>query len=80
MFCCQTPGPSGTWQTPLQVSGSETTGTAIGGDIKTNANGDVFAFLPDTGSRNLFVAKSTNGGVSFANDLTLSIVDIIVLH
>ncbi len=58
-------GPTGSWQTPVQVSGSETTGTAIGGDIKTNSSGDVFAFFPDTGSRRLNVAKSTNGGVSF---------------
>ncbi|HEY0557188.1 MAG TPA: hypothetical protein VGG20_23235, partial [Thermoanaerobaculia bacterium] len=58
-------GPTGSWQTPVQVSGSETTGTAIGSDIKTNANGDVFGFYPDTGSRGLYVVKSTNGGVSF---------------
>jgi len=37
-------GPTGAWQTPLRVSGVETTGTAIGGDIKTNAFGEVFAF------------------------------------
>jgi hypothetical protein len=58
-------GPAGAWQTPIQVSGSETTGTGIGGDIKTNSFGDVFAFWPDTGSKNLYVAKSTNGGGSF---------------
>ncbi len=58
-------GPTGSWQTPVQVSGSETTGTAIGDDVKTNSAGDVFAFFPDTGSLRLNVAKSTNGGVSF---------------
>jgi hypothetical protein len=58
-------GPAGTWSSPLQVSGAETTGTASAGDIKTNAYGDVFAFWPDTGSRKLFVVKSTNGGTSF---------------
>jgi BNR/Asp-box repeat len=58
-------GPTGAWQTPVRVSGLETTGTAIGGDITTNAAGDVFAFWPDTGSRRLLVAKSTNGGVTF---------------
>lgn len=58
-------GPGGTWSAPKQISGAETTGTAIGGDIKTNTYGDVFAFWPDTGSQNLFVAKSTNGGSSF---------------
>src|ERR1700674_5417109 len=59
-------GPTGSWQTPVQVSGSETTGTAIGADIKTNANGDVFGFYPDTGSQGLYVVKSTNGGASFS--------------
>jgi uncharacterized membrane protein len=60
-------GPTGSWQTPIQVSGSETTGTGIGGDIKTNANGDVFGFYPDTGSQGLYVVKSTNGGVSYSS-------------
>jgi hypothetical protein len=59
-------GPSGSWQTPVKVSGSETTGTAIGSDVRTNSSGDVFAFFPDTGSRRLNVAKSTNGGASFS--------------
>jgi hypothetical protein len=59
-------GPSGSWQTPVQVSGNETTGTGIGSDIKTNSSGDVFAFWPDTVSQNLFVAKSTDGGKTFA--------------
>jgi len=59
-------GPTGSWQAPVQVSGSETTGTAIGGDIKTNANGDVFGFYPDTGSQGIYVVKSTNGGASFS--------------
>jgi len=58
-------GPGGSWQTPVRVSGAETTGTAIGSDIKTNSSGDVFGFFPDTGSRRYNVVKSTNGGVSF---------------
>src|SRR5262249_34123093 len=58
-------GPGGAWQTPVQVSGAETTGTAIGGDVKTNAFGDVFVFYPDTGSRGIYVAKSTDGGAAF---------------
>jgi hypothetical protein len=53
------------WGTPIQVSGSETTGTAIGSDVKTNASGDVFGFYPDTGSRGIYVVKSTNGGASY---------------
>jgi len=64
-FMSRRTGPSGSWQTPVQVSGGETTGTAIGGDVKTNASGDVFGFWPDTGSRRIFVVKSTNGGVSY---------------
>jgi uncharacterized membrane protein len=59
-------GPTGSWQTPIQVSGAETTGTAIGADIKTNANGDVFGFYPDTGSQGIYVVKSTDGGASFS--------------
>lgn len=65
-------GPSGTWSTPLQISGSETKGTAIGGDIKTNANGDVFAFWPDTVSQNLFVSKSTDGGTNFGTPVSIA--------
>ena len=42
-------GPAG-WGTPIQVSGAETTGTAIGCDVKTNAFGDVFVFWPATGN------------------------------
>ena len=55
------------WQVPKQVSGSETTGTAIGGDITTNARGDVFAVWPDTGSQTLFLVKSTDGGENWTN-------------
>ncbi len=59
-------GGAGAWGLPRQISGAETTGTAIGCDVKTNASGDVFAFRPDTGSQRLFVAKSSDGGASFA--------------
>jgi len=58
-------GPGGTWSAPLQVSGTETTVDAAGGDIKTNSAGDVFAFWPNSGGQTLLVAKSTNGGTSF---------------
>ena len=58
-------GPSGTWQTPVRVSLSETTGNSDGGDIKTNSFGDVFAFWPSESDQKLFVAKSTDGGVTF---------------
>ena len=47
-------GPAGSWlATPLQVSGAETTGTAIGCDVKTNSAGDVFVFWPTTGNRRI---------------------------
>lgn len=58
-------GPTGSWQTPLQISGAESTGTAIGCDVKTNANGDVFVYWPTTGNRRIIVRKSTTGGVSW---------------
>jgi hypothetical protein len=51
--------------TPIQVSGAESTGTAIGCDVKTNSAGDVFVFWPTTGNSKIVVAKSTNGGASF---------------
>jgi len=64
-------GPAGSWQTPIQVSGAESMGTAIGADVKTNAFGDVFGFWPDTGSRKLFVVKSTNGGVTYGTPVQI---------
>ena len=71
-FVSRRVGPNGAWSAPLQVSGSETTGTGIGLDIKTNQNGDVFAFWNDTGSRGLFVAKSTDGGVTFGTPVKVA--------
>jgi hypothetical protein len=65
-------GPAGSWQTPLQVSGAESTGTAIGSDVKTNAFGDVFGFWPTTGNRRIFVVKSTNGGVSYSTPVQIA--------
>ena len=54
-----------TWGAPIQVSGAESTGTAIGNDAKTNSFGDAFGFWPTTGNARVFVTKSTNGGVSW---------------
>ena len=71
-FVSVRPGPGGAWSAPQQISGGETTGTAIGGDIKTNSHGDVFAFWPDTGSQHLFVAKSTDGGSTFGAPVTIA--------
>ena len=59
------------WGTPLLISSTETTGTAIGCDIKTNSSGDVFVWWPATGNRRLLVAKSTNGGVSYGTPVIL---------
>jgi hypothetical protein len=58
-------GPAGAWGTPIQVSSTETSGTAIGCDVKTNSSGDAFAFWPATTNRRILVAKSTNGGTSW---------------
>jgi hypothetical protein len=55
------------WHTPTQISHAETTGTAIGSDITTNASGTVFAVWPDTGSKSLFFAKSADGGATFSS-------------
>jgi len=59
-------GPSGSWGAPIQISGTETTGTAIGCDIKTNSAGDAFVLYPDTGSSKFYYVKSTNGGTSWS--------------
>jgi hypothetical protein len=69
----RTAGAAGTWGvTPLRVSGTETTGTGIGGDVKTNSFGDVFGFWPDTGSRRVLLVKSTNGGASYSTPLQIT--------
>lgn len=58
---------TGSWGTPVKVSGSESTGTAIGCDIKTNSSGDVFVFWPTTSNRRIIVRKSTNGGSTWGS-------------
>jgi hypothetical protein len=59
------------WGAPIQVSDAQASGTCIGADVKTNSAGDVFGFFPDTGSRGIFVVKSTNGGASYATPVKL---------
>jgi hypothetical protein len=54
------------WGTPIQVSGSESSGTAIGCDIKTDSAGNVYNFWPTTGNSKIVMTKSTNGGVSWS--------------
>ena len=72
-FARRTTGSTAAWQTPITVSGTETTGIGIGGDVKSNANGDVFVFWQDAdGSRNIYMAKSTDGGVTFGSVVTVA--------
>jgi hypothetical protein len=58
-------GPAGSWGTAIKVSGTESTGTAIGCSLGSNANGDAFVFWPATGNSKIVMAKSTNGGTSW---------------
>jgi len=50
---------------PIQVSGAESTGTAIGCNVHSNSAGDAFVFWPTTGNSRIVMAKSTNGGTSW---------------
>jgi hypothetical protein len=59
-------GPAGVWGAPILVSGAETTGTGIGGDVKTNSFGDAFGAWPDTGSQGIYIVKSTDGGATYS--------------
>lgn len=54
------------WQPFVQVSGIESVGSTVGGDVRTNLNGDVFGFWPSTGNNKIFMVKSTNGGSSYS--------------
>jgi hypothetical protein len=65
-------GKLGAWSAPVQVSGGETTGGSDGGDVKTNAFGDVFVFWPSEGTKKLYVAKSTDGGSTFGAPVLIS--------
>ncbi|HEY0512873.1 MAG TPA: sialidase family protein [Thermoanaerobaculia bacterium] len=65
-------GPAGSWGTPIQVSKTETSGTAIGCSLASNANGDAFAFWPATGNSRVIVAKSTNGGTSWGTPVVIA--------
>lgn len=56
---------AGAWSAATQISGAESSGTAIGCDVRTNGAGDAFVFWPTTGNRRIVVAKSTNGGASW---------------
>jgi hypothetical protein len=66
----RSPG-DGSWTAPMQISAGETLGTGIGSDIKTDVDGNVYAFWPDTGSRKIYFSRSTNGGDSFAKPVVV---------
>jgi hypothetical protein len=69
----RTAGAAGTWlASPILVSGAETSGTAIGDDVKTNSFGDVFGFWPATGNSKIFVVKSTDGGASYGTPVQIA--------
>ena len=61
-----------TWGAPVQVSGAESTGTAIGSDIAANSAGDAFGFWPTTTSRKVFMTKSTNCGVAWGTPVQVA--------
>ena len=65
-------GPDGAWGEPRQVSGLETKGTGIGGDIKTNSAGHVFALWPDTGSRQIYMSRSLDGGATYSKPVSVA--------
>ncbi|MBY8976758.1 hypothetical protein KHP62_13120 [Rhodobacteraceae bacterium NNCM2] len=72
-FSRRTPGPTGTWSAPIQLSGAETQTVGIGADVRTNANGDVFTFWPDAdGSGNIVFAKSVDGGNTFTAPVVIA--------
>jgi hypothetical protein len=54
------------------VSAGETTANALGGDVHTNAQGDVFVFWHSNGNNRIVMAKSTNGGVSFGTPVVIA--------
>ena len=72
VFVNRRTGPDGAWGDPIRVSGSETRGTGIGSDIKTNSAGHVFALWPDTGSRKIYLARSLNGGATYSKPVVVA--------
>jgi len=65
-------GPAGSWGSPVRVSRTETAGTAIGCDVKTNSAGEAFVFWPATGNRRIVAAKSTNGGSTWGKPVVVA--------
>lgn len=50
------------WGTAVKVSGKETKTASTGCHVTSNSSGEAFVFWPSTGSNQLFLARSTNGG------------------
>jgi PKD repeat protein len=74
-------GPTGSWGTPFTVTANTSSSSfsaLAGADVKTNAYGDVFVFWPGTDSgvstppNRIFVNKSTDGGQTFPNGITVA--------
>jgi hypothetical protein len=63
--------PGRAWEKPVPVSGRQT-GSGIGGDVKTNSAGVVFALWPNTVSRKIQMVRSTNGGATWSAPLTVA--------
>jgi len=60
------------WAAPVQVSSNETKSAAIGCSLHTNSAGDAFAFWPSVGNSRIVMAKSTNGGASWAKPVVIA--------
>jgi hypothetical protein len=71
VFVNRRTGPAGSWQTPIQVSGAETT-FGVKGDITTNSSGDVFAMWTDYFGNYLFVSRSFDGGRTFSSPVLIA--------
>lgn len=56
---------TGAWLEPRKISGTFHESDTIGGDIKTNTFGDLFAFWPSVDTHKMYVARSINGGDNF---------------
>jgi hypothetical protein len=72
VFMNRRTGPDGAWGDPIQVSGSETRGTGVGADVKTNSAGHVFGLWPDTGSRRIYAVHSLNGGATYSKPVAVA--------
>ena len=63
---------TGTWSAPVQVSGAESSLSAWGADLKTDARGVLYIAWPDSGSRTIYWVRSPDGGRSFTRPAVLA--------